>query len=340
MPPTGPRHLLKARPDPLLLSMVVPAFNEEAMIPVLRRRWTEYVQTLPVAVELVIVNDGSTDGTLSLLLEWAEADRRVKVLGLARNFGHQAAITAGLDAAGGQAVVIIDADLQDPLEVIPDMLSRYRQGYDVVYGQRSGRQGESALKRLTAWAFYRLMRLFVHADLPPDTGDFRLISRACLDALKTMRETHRFLRGMVAWVGYPQVAVSYQRQARAAGETKYPLWKMIRFAWTAALSFSPAPLRLILAGGLFVALIGLAEGGYAVARALIIHDTQPGWPSLIAITCLMGGAILMSIGILGEYISRIFEESKGRPLYLVSTTANLETPSTGEGAVEQQAGRA
>jgi polyisoprenyl-phosphate glycosyltransferase len=319
----GPRHLPKPRPDPALLSMVVPAYNEEAVIPVLRQRWTEFVSRLPCAVELILVNDGSSDQTLDLLLDWAAMDKRVKVLGLARNFGQQAAITAGLDAAAGEAVVILDADLQDPLEVIALMLEQYRRGYDVVYGRREAREGESGLKRLTAWAFYRLMRWFIHPNLPPDAGDFRLLSRPCLDALRTMRETHRFLRGMVAWTGFPQIAVPYRRQKRAAGETKYPLHKMILFAWTAAVSFSPAPLRLSLAIGLFVALLGLGEGAYAVARALIVRDTQPGWTSIIAITCLIGGAILVSIGLLGEYIGRIFEESKGRPLYLVSTKANI-----------------
>jgi len=326
----GPRHLLKPRPDPALLSMVVPAYNEEAMIPLLRRQWTDFAQRLPCAVELMIVNDGSTDETLALLLDWAAMDRRVKVLGLARNFGQQAAITAGLDAAAGDAAIILDADLQDPLDVIPEMLAQYRQGYDVVYGQRTARDGESWPKRLTAWAFYRLMRLFLHPNLPPDAADFRLLSRPCLDALRTMRETHRFLRGMVAWAGFAQTAVPYHRRKRAAGETKYPLLKMVRFAWTAALSFSPAPLRLSLTGGLLVALVGLCEGAYAVARALIIRDTTPGWTSMIAITCLIGGAILCSIGVLGEYIGRIFEESKGRPLYLVSTTMNIDPAQPGK----------
>jgi dolichol-phosphate mannosyltransferase len=309
--------------------MVVPVFNEEAMIPLLRHQWTQFVHGLPCETEMILVNDGSVDNSLEMLLDWAAADRRIKVLGLARNFGHQAAITAGLDSAAGNAVVILDADLQDPLEAIGDMLQRYREGYDVVYGQRLTRAGESGFKRLTAWAFYRLMRLFLHPNLPPDTGDFRLISRPCLDALRTMRETHRFLRGMVAWAGFAQVAVPYRRQPRAAGGSKYSWLKMIRFAWTAAVSFSPAPLRISLAVGLFVALLGLGEGAYAVARALIIRDTVPGWTSSIAITCLIGGAILMSIGVLGEYVGRIFEESKGRPLYLVSTTANIEPAQHG-----------
>jgi glycosyltransferase involved in cell wall biosynthesis len=320
------RRLLRERPDPALLSLVIPAFNEEPVIDLLRARLTEFIDSLKCPVEVVIVDDGSSDGTLERLIDWARADERIKVLGLARNFGHQAAVTAGLDAAGGDAVVIMDADLQDPLEVIAEMLARYRAGYDVAYGQRMARDGETMFKRATAWAFYRFMRLFIHKDLPPDAGDFRLISRPCLDALRSMRETHRFLRGMTAWVGFAQIGVPYRRQPRAAGESKYPLWKMARFAWTAAVSFSPAPLRLSLAGGMVAALISMAYLVYAILRAIFWHDTEKGWPSLVAVICFIGGAILMSIGILGEYVGRIFEESKARPLYVVSSRANLVAP--------------
>jgi dolichol-phosphate mannosyltransferase len=227
----------------------------------------------------------------------------------------------------------MDADLQDPPEVIPDMLAAYRRGYDVVYGRRTGREGESAFKRFTAWAFYRFMRRFIHRDLPPDTGDFRLISKPCLDALKAMRETHRFLRGMVAWVGFPQTAVDYRRQARVAGTTKYPLWKMARFAWTAAVSFSPAPLRISLAAGVLVALAGFAEAIYAVIRVVKGLYVAPGWTSTIVVICLVGGGILISIGILGEYVGRIFEEVKGRPLYIVAATANIDPPGSEQPAV-------
>jgi len=323
MPAT--RYLLHPRPDPALLSLVVPAYNEEAVVPDLRRQMTAFIDSLPVEAEVILVDDGSSDRTLELLVDWSHADERIKVLGLARNFGHQAAVTAGLDAAAGDAAVILDADLQDPLTAINDMLAEYRRGYDVVYGQRISRDGETVFKRATAWLFYRFMRSFIHKDLPPDAGDFRLISRPCLDALKSMRETHRFLRGMTAWVGFPQTAVKYHRQARIAGQSKYPFWKMARFAWTAAISFSPAPLRLSLAGGMVVAVASLGYLLYAVARALFWHDTAKGWPSLVAVVCLIGGAILVSIGILGEYVGRIFEESKGRPLYIISSTANYRS---------------
>jgi polyisoprenyl-phosphate glycosyltransferase len=316
-------HVLSARPDPVLLSIVIPAYNEQEVLPELRKRLTGFLTTLPCGAEVVVVNDGSSDRTLPMLLEWADADPRIKVLGLARNFGHQSAVTAGLDAATGDAVIIMDADLQDPPEVILEMLAEYRKGYDVVYGQRTGREGETFFKRLMAWAFYRFMSRFIHKDLPADSGDFRLVSRPCLDAVKKMRETHRFLRGMVAWVGFAQTAVRYQRHKRIAGETKYPLRKMIRFAWTAAISFSPAPLRLSLALGVIVAFCGFAEGAYAVVWTLLGYHVAPGWASLMAVICLVGGGILISIGVLGEYVGRIFEETKNRPLYIVSTRANL-----------------
>lgn len=325
-----PRHLLTERENPALLSIAIPAYNEATIIPILRERMEEFARALPCPVEWIVVNDGSSDETLNLLMEWAAVDPRLKVLSLARNFGHQAAVTAGLDAAAGDAIVILDADLQDPPEVIHEMLAGYRQGYDVVYGQRASRKGDSLFKRLTAWGFYRFMRRFIHRDLPADTGDFRLISRRCLDALKSMRETHRFIRGMVAWVGFAQTAVVYQRAPRAAGQTKYSLRKMLWFAWTAAVSFSPAPLRASLGLGMGIALGGIGFGLYVVlGRLLGWYTPAPGWASLIVIICIIGGAVLISNGILGEYIGRIFEEAKSRPLYIVSQSVNFDAPSTG-----------
>ena len=279
------------------------------------------------------MNDGSADQTLDALVDWANADERIKILNLARNFGHQAAVTAGLDAASGDAVAIIDADLQDPPEVILDMLAGYRQGYEVVYGQRASRQGESLGKRLSAWIFYRLMRSLIYRDLPPDTGDFRLVSRRCLEAFNSMRETHRFIRGMVAWVGFPQTAVIYQRAPRAAGESKYPLRKMLKFAWTAAVSFSPLPLRLSLGLGFLVASLGLAFGVFVILGKLFQwFNPAPGWASLVVLISLVGGTVLISNGILGEYIGRIFEEAKARPLYLVGATWNFPSERPGPAA--------
>ncbi len=310
--------LLIPRSPPRSLSLIFPIYNEEDVLPLLRRRLTGWLEQVGVPTELIVVNDGSSDNSLELIISWANDDRRIRIVGLARNFGHQAAVTAGLDAARGDAVVIMDADLQDPPEVIAQMLQEYAKGYDVVNAKRRSRSGEGRFKRLSAWCFYRLMKLFIHKDLPADTGDFRLISRPCLDALRSMRETHRFLRGMVAWVGFAQTAVQFDRPARCAGKTKYSLLKMLRFAWTAAVSFSPAPLRISLVIGFLLALFGLADGAYAVARSFLGHYNVPGWTSVMATMCLIGGGTMLGIGILGEYIGRIFEEVKGRPLYVVS----------------------
>jgi polyisoprenyl-phosphate glycosyltransferase len=323
-----PYYILEPRSNPRLLSVVVTTYNEEEALPFLRQRLSAFLDSLPFSSEVLLVNDGSADQSLRLMIEWANADSRVRVLNLARNFGHQAAATAGLDQAIGDAVVLMDADLQDPPEVIADMLAQYRQGYDVVYGQRSSRAGETAFKRFTAWAFYRLMRTLVHKELPTDVGDFRLVSRPCLDALLSMRETHRFLRGMVAWVGFPQAFVPYARDSRVAGTTKYPLHKMLQFAWTAAVSFSPIPLRMSFGLGLIIAAFGLLEAINAVYRSFMGLYVVPGWSSLIVVNCLIGGTILVSIGVLGEYVGRIFEASKERPLYIIASQISKPAPSS------------
>lgn len=322
--PEVTRHLLQSRPAPALLSLVIPVYNEEPMIPHLRAAFESFAGTLTGSVEIVLVNDGSLDGTIEQVAEWAASDSRVRVVHLSRNFGHQIATTAGLDYARGDAIVIMDADLQDPLPVVHKMIDRYREGYDVVYGQRESRVGESPAKRFTAWLFYRIMHTFVDARLPVDTGDFRLISRECLDALKRMRETHRFLRGLVSWVGFPQIAVRYHRQARKAGSTKYPLRKMLAFAWTAATSFSTIPLRISGMLGAVVGILGLFEGCRAILAHLMGWYTVSGWTSLTVITSLIGSAILISIAILGEYLAKLYEQAKDRPLYLVARTFNVE----------------
>ena len=312
-----------SRPLPHLLSIVIPVYNEEDVIGLLQGRMRALMEQLPCPVECLIVNDGSRDGTLRLLAQWASSDRRVKVLSLSRNFGHQNAATAGLDYAEGEAVVLMDADLQDPPELIPEMLARYCEGYDVVYAQRYAREGEGRIKRATAWAFYRLMRLFIHRDLPVDVGDYRLLSRPCLDALREMRETHRFLRGMVAWVGFPQTAVRFRRPQRAAGSSKYTFRKMLYFAWSAALSFSALPLRVLFAAGLVLATGGFGYGIYAIYRVVMGLYMVPGWTSLMVAQCIIGGSILMGLGMVGSYVARIFEEVKGRPLYVVAKSFNV-----------------
>ncbi|MBV9771144.1 MAG: glycosyltransferase family 2 protein [Bryobacterales bacterium] len=322
------RHLLQPRGYPRLLSIVIPVFNEEQCLPSLRERLTPLVNALPCAAEIVLVNDGSSDGSVDLLAGWAESDSRVKVFNLARNFGHQMAATAGLDQASGQAVVLMDADLQDPPEIILDMLEEYCRGYDVIYGRRISRAGETRFKRFSAWLFYRAMRLLVHSELPADVGDFRLVSRRCLDAVCSMRETHRFLRGMIAWVGFPQTAVPYARARRVAGKTAYPLRKMLWLAWTAAVSFSPTPLRTSFVLGFLIAAIGMLESANAIVRSILGLYVVPGWSSLIIVTCLIGGAILVSIGVLGEYIGRIFEAVKERPLYVIASQIGRHEPAS------------
>lgn len=325
------RRRLSSRGAPQLLSLVIPCFNEEESLPILKSEVTAFMNGAGFACEVVLVDDGSEDSSLDLLWDWALEDVRIKVISLSRNFGHQQAVTAGLDAAKGEAVVILDADLQDPLAVIPTMVDRFCEGYDVVYGRRIERGGEGIAKRTSAWLFYRLMRRLVHEDLPVDAGDFRLLSRAALDSLLSMRESHRFLRGMSVWVGYPQCAVEYRRQPRVAGRTKYPISKMLQFAWTAAVSFSPRLLRACFAIGLAIAAVGFAMAGYAMLLA-ILHFVDPGservytpgWATVVTLLCIIGGVNMVFLGVLGEYVGRIFEQTKGRPLYIVHRRVNTE----------------
>lgn len=319
--------LLRPRPYPHLLSLVIPMYNEESVVPHLRGVVDEFMTQVKGETEVVLVNDGSTDSTLSQIASWAYEDHRIKVVNLSRNFGHQSASTAGLDYASGNAIVLLDADLQDPVSVIHQMIGRYCEGYDVVYGQRITRQGDSLFKRLSSWIFYRMMRNLVYRDLPLDTGDFRLTSWNCLDGLKQLRETHRFLRGMITWVGYPQIAVQYERAPRVAGVTKYPLRKMLTFAWTAATSFSTLPLKVSIWLGLIVTIFGFEEAVRAILAHIFHWYAVPGWSSLTVLVSVLGGATLMCIGVLGEYIGKIYEQAKNRPLYLVSPTFNIVEPS-------------
>ncbi|HEX3875592.1 MAG TPA: glycosyltransferase family 2 protein [Bryobacteraceae bacterium] len=318
----GTRYLLTPRPNPKKLSIVIPIYNEQAAITFLRSSILQFCSELRgTDVEIVAVNDGSSDLTIEFLQDWAFEDNRLRVVNLSRNFGHQVAATAGLDYATGDAVVLMDADLQDPFSAVHDMIARYREGYDVAYGLRVTRAGESRFKLATAWIFYRLMRVLVYEGLHADVGDFRLISRECLDSLRRLRETHRFLRGMATWVGYPQIAVPYKREQRIAGETKYPITKMLRLAWTAATSFSALPLKLSLYIGVVLAFISFEE----LIRALAGYFTQhvvPGWASLMVAVTGIGGMLLSCIGILGEYVGKIYEEGKHRPLYLVASVLN------------------
>ncbi len=317
-------YILSPREPLKTLSIVIPIYNEEEVIPLLHRAMVSLLDRLPCATEVILVNDGSSDNSIFELRHIAERDTRFKVISLARNFGHQIAATAGLDGARGEAIVLMDADLQDPPELVLEMIAEYEKGYDIVYAKRSSREGESFFKRWSAWLFYRLMRGLIHKDLPTDVGDYRLTSRRCLDALQSMRETHRFLRGMVSWIGFPQTYVSFKRAPRAAGQTKYPLSRMLKFAWTAAVSFSPLPLRLSFFVGAVLFAVGLAYGAYALVRLALGLYLVPGWTSLIILNCLSSGAVMLGIGIVGEYVARIFEQMKARPLYVVSDRFNLE----------------
>ena len=317
------RHPLLARPYPRKLSIVVPMYNEERTVPLFRAATEEFMNEVRCETEIVLVNDGSRDGTIDKLEQWARVDGRIKIIHLSRNFGHQIAATAGLDHASGDAIVLMDADLQDPFMVVHEMIERYCEGYDVAYGQREAREGETWFKRASAWLFYRLMRFLVYKDLPVDAGDFRLISRECLDGLIRMKETHRFLRGMTAWVGFPQIAVRYHRAPRAAGETKYPVRKMLSFAWTAATSFSTVPLRLSFGFAVIAGALCLEEGIRALLAFIFGWYTVSGWTSLTVLLSGIGAALLFSVGILGEYVGKLYEQSKDRPLYFAARTYNL-----------------
>lgn len=313
------------RPDPetggrtcTLLSVVVPCFNEEDVLPETHRRLIEVLETVPAhAFELIYVDDGSRDATLDILRGFQQADPRVRVVVLSRNFGQQMALTAGLQNAAGEAVAVIDADLQDPPEVIIEMLDRWRQGVDVAYGTRTERKDDSAFKRGAAFLFYRLFNRLADIYIPPDTGEFRLMDRIVVDAVVAMPERDRFARGIVAWTGYRQEPVHFDRASRVAGETKWPLRNMLIFAADGILSFSFMPLRLATWIGLVAT--GLALGGimYAVALRVFTGVWVTGWTVLFIALLFLGGVQFVLIGILGEYLGRIYAEVKRRPLYLV-----------------------
>lgn len=315
-------------PDGRLLSIVVPCYNEEEVLAETLRRLSETAETLEargLKVELVFVDDGSRDRTRELLRRYAASDRRVRMLGFARNFGHQLAVTAGIDAARGDAVVLIDADLQDPPEVIAEMVDRWEEGFDVVYGTRTDRPGESRFKLATARVFYRVLNRLSDVPIPLDTGDFRLMSRNVVEVLKSMPEQDRFVRGMVSWVGFNQIALPYRRDKRFAGESKYPLRKMVRFATDGILSFSAKPLQLSVTLGVLSSLLAMLVIVYSLAMRLFTQEWVPGWTALMIAVLFLGGVQLICVGILGEYIGRIYREVKRRPLYIVQETRDGTT---------------
>lgn len=302
----------------VLLSIVIPCFNEAPVIGETYRRLKMLsAQLVDIETELIFVDDGSQDSTRELLRHFAIEDKQVRVIGFARNFGHQIAVSAGINIAKGNAVVLIDADLQDPPEVILQMIEKWREGYDVIYGVRTERPGESTFKLSTSRAFYRILDRLSDVPIPRDTGDFRLMSRRVVDVIRDMPERNRFIRGMVSWVGFRQVPLHYRREERFAGVTKYPLKKMLRFAKDGILSFSSKPLQLATRLGMFSAIFSLLITVYAVILRLFTDIWVPGWTILIVSVTFFGGVQLVCVGILGEYIGRIYDQVRQRPLYVV-----------------------
>jgi glycosyltransferase involved in cell wall biosynthesis len=306
-----------AGPARNLLSVVVPAYNEARVLPELHRRLRQVLDSLPIDSEIIYVNDGSIDDTISVIQKIREEDARVSILDLSRNFGKEIALTAGIDHAQGDAVVVIDADLQDPPELIPEFIKHWKQGYDVVYATRIAREGETAVKKATARAFYRLMQKVGRVRIPENTGDYRLLSRRSVNSLRQLREHHRFMKGLFAWIGYPQKSVPYQRDPRYAGKTKWNYWKLWNFAIEGITSFTTTPLKLATYLGLVTALGAFLYGSYFLLRTLLFGNPVPGYPSLLVTMLFIGGIQLVAIGIIGEYLGRMFNETKNRPLYFL-----------------------
>jgi polyisoprenyl-phosphate glycosyltransferase len=301
------------------LAVVVPFLNEEENLPLLFDRIAAAMRDQPEALSVIFVDDGSTDGSATWAAQASRKDPRIKLLRLSRNFGHQVAITAGMDHADADAVVIIDADLQDPPEVIPELLKKWREGYEIVYAVRSSRAGETWLKKFLAASFYRAFRSISSVDIPIDAGDFRLVDRKVVGALREVRELHRFVRGLTCWVGFQQCAVRYERAARHAGKTKYPVWKSMNLAWDAITSFSGAPLRWMAWFGVFASLAGgLLALRMIAMKVLGTAEAVPGWTSTVSLILILGGLQLLCLGLMGQYVSRIYEEAKRRPLYFVT----------------------
>jgi dolichol-phosphate mannosyltransferase len=305
-------------------SIVVPAYNEENTLAEFYARLAKVLQSLDGGSEILFVNDGSTDETEKILQQLHQKDSRVRILHLSRNFGHQVAITAGIDLAQGRACLIMDADLQDPPEVIPEMVRLWHAGFEVVYGLRKKRLGESRFKLATASLFYKALKHLAHIEIPQNVGDFRLLDRKVVDALKTLPERNRFVRGLVSWVGFRQTDLLYERDGRFAGETKYPFLKMLQFALDGITSFSATPLRLATWMGLLCSFASFLLILWVIGAKLFTDRTVLGWASLMVAVLLIGGVQLLTIGILGEYIGRIFDEAKQRPLYLIREKVGFE----------------
>jgi polyisoprenyl-phosphate glycosyltransferase len=308
----------------MLLSIVIPVLNESGTITLMLARLRETLRGQ--TWEVIFVDDGSTDATPEILERAALDDRRVKVLRFSRNFGHQAAVTAGLDFANGDAVVVMDGDLQDPPELLPRMLGLFEQGYDVVSPQRISREAETWFKRWTATLFYRALFRMADQPLAPDVGDFRLFSRRAVEAIRSLREQHRYMRGMVAWLGMKEAVLPFERRAHAAGHTNYPFLKMLSFAWTGVSSFSAFLLRISIGAGCVLSGAGFLYLLQVMYLALWTTTLVPGWASVVALQCAFSGMILLAVGCIGNYLARTYEEAKQRPLYVVAETCNVTLP--------------
>jgi glycosyltransferase involved in cell wall biosynthesis len=306
------------------LSVVIPAYNEEEVLPEFHKRLTSVLEEIEGACEILYVNDGSSDRTLEVLN--AFKDPRVAIIDLSRNFGKEIALTAGLDHAKGEAVVVIDADLQDPPELIPKFIEKWQEGYDVVYARRTARDGETFIKKATAKLFYRFIQGVSRVKIPEDTGDYRLLSRRAVEALKQLRETHRFMKGLFAWIGYPQIAVNYRRDPRFAGSTKWNYWHLWNFAIEGITSFTINPLKISSYLGLTTSVVSFTYALFIIYKTLVFGDPVQGYPTLMVVILFLGGVQLMSLGVIGEYLGRMFNETKHRPLYLI----NSFTPAGGQ----------
>lgn len=305
-------------------SLILPVFNEEAVLPLLLHRLEKLLATLDAPAEAIFVDDGSRDTSSIILEAKAKDDPRFRFIRLSRNFGHQIAITAGMDAASGDAIVVMDADLQDPPEVIGEMIARWKEGYEIVQARRLSREGESAFKKKTASLFYRLLGRLSSIDIPRDVGDFRLIDRKVLEAFQAMPERDRFVRGMFAWLGFRHCEVAFHRPARAAGETKYPFFKMLRLAVNGLVSFSDAPLKLAIWTGAAVSMLAVLYGLYAIATGLFTDHAVRGWTSTVVVVSFLCGVNMLLTGMIGLYVGRIYSEVKQRPLYVVAKRVGFE----------------
>lgn len=318
----------RAEEDKVFLSLIVPVYNEEEVIDVFYERTAPILSAIDERFEIIFINDGSRDKTVPRIKNLCFRDPRVKLVSFSRNFGKEIAITAGLDFCGGEVVVVTDVDLQDPPEVITEMVAKWKEGYDTVYATRVFREGESFFKKATASLFYRVIRWLTRIDLPGNTGDFRLINRRTVEALRMIREQHRFMKGLFSWVGFKQTQVLYQRQPRAAGKTKWNYWKLWNFAIEGITSFSYVPLQIASYLGIVIALLAFLYSIFLVVRTLISGIDVPGYASIMVVVLFLGGSQLIFLGVIGEYLGRLYNESKHRPLYLIQELRGLSIIKT------------